>query len=176
MRNSVLYIAISIDGYVADINGGVDWLSGENPEMNDPSGYENFINSIDTVLLGHKTYHQIATELAIDTWPYKGMQSYVFTSKNLKNEDEISFVNENVGDLINKLKKEDGKDIWICGGAGIVNQAIKSNAIDKYIISVIPTILGDGIPLFEKGIDTTNLKLVNTSSYNGIVELSYENR
>ncbi len=167
---------MSLDGYIADPQGGISWLSGENPNEHNMDGYTNFIKDIDTVILGYNTYDQIVTELSPTKWAYEGMQSYVFTSKQLDDKQEISFINGNIGGLINKLKQENGKDIWICGGAGIVNQALKDNLIDKYIITIIPTLLGGGIKLFNQDFNETKLKLADTTTYNGIVEVTYTNR
>nr|WP_317357350.1 dihydrofolate reductase family protein [uncultured Tyzzerella sp.] len=176
MRKIVLYIAMSLDGYIADINGKVDWLTGENINNNCMDSYLNFIKTIDTVIIGKNTYNQIVNELSPNNWVYSGMKSYVITNNLFDNTDEIISVNEDVCSLVAKLKKEEGKNIWICGGSNIVNQLIEKNLIDIYHISVIPTILGNGIKLFNKFDVERKLKLINNSSYNGIVDLVYENR
>ena len=176
MRNVVLYIAMSLDGYIADYNGGISWLNGDGSEPNNMGSYPKFIDSVDTVILGYKTYHQIVTELSPDSWVYAGKQSYILTHRNEQSTEEIIFTGENIGDLISRLKSEDGKDIWICGGATIVNNLLESNLIDTYRISVIPTILGSGIPLFTKQTQELKLKLTSTQSNNGIVELNYVRR
>ena len=176
MRSVVLYIAMSLDGYIADYNGGVSWLNGDDSEPSNMGSYPKFIDSVDTVILGYKTYHQIVTELSPDNWVYAGKQSYVLTHRNEQSTKEITFTNEHLVDLISRLKSEDGNDIWICGGATIVNNLLESNLIDTYRISVIPTILGTGIPLFTKQPKELKLKLTSTQSNNGIVELNYVNR
>ncbi len=171
-----LYIAMSLDGYVADIKSGVDFLKGDGSDEDNFGSYTEFYDSIDTVILGHNTYQQIKTELSPDEWPYEGKSSYVLTNKKIDNTDNIIFTNEDIIKLIDKLKKENGKGVWICGGANIVNQFHEKGLIDQYIISVIPTILGDGIKLFAKHDLETKLKLISTKSYNGIVDLIYEKR
>ncbi|QUI24223.1 dihydrofolate reductase [Vallitalea pronyensis] len=176
MRKIILYIAISLDGYVADSKGRVDWLGGQDPNSQDTGTYEAFYKTIDTVILGYNTYKQIITELSPDAWVYAGMHSYVFTSRNLENTDDITFKNGDVVSLLKELKGKEGKDIWICGGASIVNQAIKANIIDQYRITIIPTILGSGIPLFDGKNDTIPLELTETITTNGMVELIYEKR
>ena len=176
MRGVILYIAMSLDGYIADLDGGVSWLNGDDSEPSNMGSYPEFIDSVDTVILGYKTYHQIVTELSPDSWVYAGKQSYVLTHRNEKSTEEIIFTGEDIGDLISRLKSEDGKDIWICGGATIVNYLLESELIDTYRISVIPTILGSGVPLFTNQAKELKLKLTSTQSNNGIVELNYVRR
>jgi dihydrofolate reductase len=98
----------------------------------------------------------------------------VLTSKDEKSTDEIIFTNFDIMSLLNKLKSDDGKSIWICGGASIVNQAL--DFIEQFCITIIPTILGDGIPLFAKRKNELPLKLVSTKQYNGIIDLIYERK
>lgn len=175
MRQVVLYIAMSLDGYIADKDGGVSWLSGDGSGPENRGSYNHFIQTVDTVILGYKTYHQITTELSPDVWVYDDKMSYVITHNKLENKKNIVFC-DNLQELITKLKNEDGKDIWICGGAGIVNQLIALNLIDRFCVTVIPTILGDGIKLFENVEKETKLELVSTQSYNGMIDLFYEKR
>lgn len=176
MRKTILFIAMSLDGYIADINGDVKWLGGENNDNNDMQSYEQFIKGIDTVIMGWKTYYQIYTELFTDQWPYKSMMSYVITHQSIENRENIHFVQDNLVDFITRLKKEEGKDIWICGGAQIVNQCLENSLIDRIHISVIPTILGNGVRLFQTQPNEIKLKLIDTLSYNGITDLIYELR
>lgn len=176
MRKTILFIAMSLDGYIADYKGQVDWLAGENPGMNDMQSYDEFIKGIDTVIMGWNTYHQIHTELSGDQWPYESLMSYIVTHRSIENRDNIHFVQGNLVDFMTHLKKEEGKDIWICGGGQIVNQCLQSHLIDRIHISVIPTILGNGIRLFQTQQDEIKLKLIDTLSYNGIIDLIYELR
>ena len=176
IREVVLYIAMSLDGFVADEKGSVAWLGGEDSQTNELGSYPKFIETIDTVILGWKTYHQIVTELSPDNWAYTGMKSYVLTHREMNSTDEIVFTDTPINQLIKLLQNQDGKNIWICGGSSIVNQMIKSNLIDKYIISIIPTILGNGIRLFENDIPETKLSLISTTQYNGITDLVYKRR
>ncbi len=177
MRSVNLFIAMSLDGYIADSEGGVDWLGGQEEESEDVDSYTAFIKDVDTVLMGWKTYHQIVTELSPEDWIYKNLKTYVFTHKEQKSTEHIQFVNRDPDDLITDLREEDGKDIWICGGADLVQQMVKEDLIDCYYITIIPTILGAGIRLFDHlAGGERKLKLVDTRTYNGMTDLVYVRR
>ncbi len=174
MKKLNLYIAMSLDGYLADSKGGVSWLQGQDPHNEELGGYADFIEGIDTVLMGFKTYHQITSELAVNAWPYEGKQSYVFTHCTKAPEEGVVFTQEDPVKLVQGLKQEAGKDIWLCGGAALVNQLRAE--IDVFRVSVIPYILGQGIPLFAPQETQQALRLVETQATNGIVELHYVRR
>lgn len=176
MRNIILFIAMSLDGYVADCSGGVDWLQGQIPGKDDMVSYNDFIKDVDVVLMGWNTYHQIATELSPTEWMYTDLTSYVITHKEVPSTKNIIFTHENPCTLVEKLKQEKGKNIWICGGAHVVQQLMREDFIDIYHISVIPTVLGDGIRLFDRIEKEMKLQLVNTQTYNGITDLVYKHR
>lgn len=145
MRKVSLFIATSLDGYIADTRGGVNWIAGQSSD----------IENLDT---------------------YSGMTTYIFTHRQEKSTDEIKFTNENPVTLINKLKQQEGKDIWICGGANLIQQLVENELVDKYYISIIPTLLGKGLRLFGASLQEQKLKLINTRNYNGIVDVVYERR
>ena len=176
MRKIVLYIAMSLDGYIADKNGGVDWLSGQEPEDESEGSYPEFVQDIDTVVMGWKTYHQVTTELSPDRWVYDALMTYVITHREETPSEKIRFVHESPPALIRDLKEMDGKDIWICGGASIAQQLMRDGLIDRFYISVIPVLLGAGIRLFDELPEKQELRLMEKRNYNGIVELRYEKR
>ena len=176
MRNIILYIAMSLDGYIAYENGGVDWLSGQDPEDKSESSYPEFVQSIDTVIMGWETYHQVITELSPREWVYEELMTYVITHREEASSEKIRFIHESPSALIRNLKEMDGKDIWICGGASIAQQLMRDGLIDRFYISVIPVLLGAGVRLFAELPEKMELRLVETKSYNGIVELRYEKR
>lgn len=176
MRNVVLYIAMSLDGYIADSHGGVEWLSGQNENAENADTYSDFVKDVDTVIMGWNTYDQIVTDLSPTEWVYADLLSYVITHRDVSSAEEIIFTDENPCDLVEKLKREAGKDIWICGGSNLIGQLIQKDLIDTYYISVIPTILGDGIRLFKTVEKEIKLKLIRSKTYNGITELVYGRR
>lgn len=176
MRNVTLFIAMSLDGFIAGKDGNVNWLQGQEPDREDMESYFEFIKEIDTVIIGWKTYDQIVNELSKEEWMYKDLTSYIITHREMKSSQNIIFVNEDVCNLINTLKQKTGKGIWICGGASIISPLMKEKLIDKIHISIIPTILGDGIRLFENTNIESKLKLIETKNYNGITDVIYEFR
>lgn len=176
MRRVTLFIAMSLDGYIANKDGNVDWLRGEKAAEDDMSSYNEFIRDVDTVLMGWNTYHQITTVLSPKEWIYGDLTTYVLTHRSQPSTELIRFVSEDTGTLVKRLKQEPGKDIWICGGPRIVAPLVRENLIDRFHISIIPTLLGSGIPLFEATDGTIQLHLVGTQNYNGILDVIYERR
>ncbi|WP_303437050.1 dihydrofolate reductase family protein [uncultured Oscillibacter sp.] len=171
-RKVILYIAMSLDGYVADSTGGVDWLGGCDPAYEGDYGYTDFFQNISTVLMGWNTYHQVVTELAPGEWPYDGKETYVLTHRKIQRQSGISFVDMPVPELVRRLKTQEGKDIWICGGANIVSQLLPLGLIDEFHLSLMPALLGGGTSLFPEG-ELHRLKLVSTREENGVVECIY---
>ena len=176
MRKVVLYIAVSLDGYIADKDGKVDWIAGQEKDGDDADSYGDFEKSIDTVIMGWTTYHQVTTELSPGQWVYENLQSYVITHRECPPERNIAFVSMDPCSLVNELKGKGGRNIWICGGADIACQLMRRNLIDIYHISIIPTILGNGIRLFDRMEQEIKLRLVKSESSNGIMELVYQKR
>ena len=165
MRKIKLFIASSLDGFIARENSGIDWL------FTGDYGYAKFYNSIDTVLMGRKTY-ELSLKLGES---YKGKRAIVFTKqKNLKKLENVDFVS-NVVDFTKKLLKTKGKDIWLVGGGEIVSLLLNNNLIDEIILFVHPIILGKGIPLFKNINKEVKLKLLETFAYeDGLVKLYYK--
>lgn len=207
-RKVILYIAQSLDGYIAKENGDVDWLVGEGKEEVLDCGYDEFLSGIDTVIMGRKTYEQVINELSPKVWPYEGKNSYVFTKSKIDEEalleeslrdksddiifvneefgklysktktynEDIKFVNENVVKFIEEIKKEKGEDIWLIGGCEFIDNLMKKDLIDEYIITTIPVILGKGIPLFKEGNPEIKLKLNNVKTFDGMIMSEYSRR
>lgn len=176
MRKVTLFIAMSLDGYVADSEGKVGWLQGECPGKDDMVSYQAFIQEIDTVLMGWNTYHQVTTELSPEEWLYSDLTTYVLTHRTLPATDAIHFTDEDACGLVRRLKEEQGAGIWVCGGPNVIHPLLREGLIDRFHISVIPTILGGGVRLFGALDGACGLHLVRTEQYNGIVDLIYERR
>lgn len=176
MREVILYIALSLDGYIADENGDVGWLGGSDEEYESDEGYERFQQTVDTVVMGYNTYHQIVTELSPDKWPYPQLESYIFTHRKTADDRNIHFVDQPVAQWLKLLKNRPGKNIWICGGAQLVKQCMEAKLIDRYHLTIIPVILGNGIPLFPPGTRPAQLELVSLQAENGATQCIYRNK
>ncbi len=170
----ILYVAASLDGFIARENGSVEWLDEmENPDKSD-FGYKEFIREIDTVIMGRKTYDLV---LGFDTpWPYKGIRNFVVSRK--KNLDlstpETELVNDFSPATIEYIKKGSKKNIWLIGGGELVTQGLRLGVIDRIILCIIPRVLGSGIPLFPDNPPDTVLELLDSVSYRGgAVMLTY---
>jgi dihydrofolate reductase len=166
MRKIKLFIACSLDGYIAKEDGSVNWL----PENTD-SGYDQFYSSIDTVLMGQKTYEQILT---FGKYPYKDKISYVFSrNPNQKKDENVEFTSE-VEEFTKKLVSSSGKDIWLVGGSEIASTFVNLKFVGELILSVIPVVLGKGIPLFQNIKEKIKLELIKTTEYPELIELRYK--
>ncbi len=168
MRNTILYIASSLDGYIARKNGDVDWL-----QADDTFDFAPFQNSVDTVIMGYGTYQK---SLTFEGDVFGGKKYYVFTDQHRDSDDpRVSFISADPGSFVKQLRGNPGKDIWLMGG-GILNAAfLKARAIDSLYLFYLPLLLGEGIPLFNGKYPQTQLNLVQHQSYpSGMVELQYK--
>ncbi len=176
MRKVTLFIAMSLDGYIADYQGKVDWLEGQGDDTETIDSYSAFVKEIDTIVMGWNTYHQIVTELSPDEWIYNEFTTYVITHRECISSEKINFIDTDPVELVKRLRVENGKGIWICGGANVIHQLVNKDMIDCYYITVIPTILGSGIRLFEDSKKEIKLKLFKTQCYDGMIGLIYVRR
>lgn len=146
MRKLKLYITVSLDGYIAPPDGDLDWLVGYPvPSKED---HKIFLDSVDTVLMGGNTYCNI--RIMDILWPYKDRAVYVVTRHPVMEKEGVNFITENAVETISELKKADGKDIWLVGGAELTSMLLDNGLIDEMIITYIPVTLEKGIPLFSK--------------------------
>lgn len=175
MRKTILYIAMSLDGFIADSLGEVDWLQGDDSDPENPGTYDSFAETVDTIVMGRTTYEQIAEELSPNVWPYPGLECFVITERSFLETEKIR-ASDNPVELVDRLKKRPGRDIWIAGGAKLVQSLLKADRIDQFRITIIPVILGCGIRLFEYLPENIPLKLKATLISNGMAELIYERR
>ena len=172
-RKVVLYIAMSLDGYIATREDDISWLSQVEVDGED-YGYAKFIDRIDTVIMGRKTYDKVCS-FGIE-FPHKDKKCYII-SRNKKASNEVEYYSGDIKKLIEELKNKAGMDIFVDGGAEVVNEILKENLFDEYIISIIPILLGDGKRLFHDGRPTKELQYVESKSYSsGLVQVHYKNR
>ncbi len=175
MGQLVLFIATSLDGYIARNCGAVDWLF-----TDQDYGYEDFYSSVDRLIMGRNTYEQIQ---GWGDYPYADKQNFVFSrtmpttmhsDRNSENVENVTFVAGDLVDFVTDLKNHGEKDIWLVGGAAIAKTCLENNLIDKFILSIHPTILGEGIALFPAPLPTLNLRLENSQTFDtGLVQLTY---
>ena len=166
MGKIILYVAASLDGYIARETGDVDWLP-----TNTDSGYDEFYKSIDVVIMGKKTYDQILT---FGEYPYKKKKSFVFSRDGSLTKDEnVEFVS-NVKEFTRKVTSSSKGNIWLVGGSELISAFIQHKLVNEIILSVIPIVLGKGIPLFQNINQEVKLELMKTTKYSRLVELCYK--
>ena len=146
-RKILCYIAISLDGYIATEDDSLDWLF--KVEMEGDAGYAEFMETVDTVVMGRRTYEWVM-DMEKGEFPYKDKECYVFSSKQTGSNEHVTFTDEAIPSFIERLRKQEGKNIWIVGGSLLIEGFLREGLMDEFIISVAPTLIGKGIPLFQK--------------------------
>ena len=170
MATITYYVAASLDGYIADASGGVDWLPQGEPE---DYGYAEFYAGVDALVMGRRTYDQV---LEFGQWPYPGKPTYVFTGHPpLDNPYDVRFVSDTEpAEFVRTTAAGYSGTVWLVGGGNLADQFRSGGLIDEYLVHVIPVILGRGIPLFGGDPAVTGLALSETHAYDdGIVMLHY---
>ena len=172
-RKIIVYIATSADGFIARPDGGVKWL--DRPRPAGDYGMGAFFRSIDTILWGRKTYDK-ALELGKGGGGFwGGVRNYVFTRRPpATTPPGVGFVNEPISAFAKRLRGTPGKNIWMMGGGGIIASFLDKGEIDEFIIHVIPTLIGEGIPLVAPRHRDVPLTLLSSRRYaDGVVRLHY---
>jgi dihydrofolate reductase len=173
MRKLSLFIATSLDGYIAKPNDDLGFLKLVEKEGED-YGYADFTANIDTIIIGRKTYDYVCKEVGAAYYENGQKDVYVITRTEKPRVGRTTFYTRNLTELVQRLKAESGKNIYCDGGAEIVNELLKHDLIDEFIISVIPILLGNGTSLFKAGRPEQRLELVSAKSYDtGLVQLHY---
>ncbi|MBI1212334.1 MAG: dihydrofolate reductase [Alphaproteobacteria bacterium] len=164
-----IFIAQSLDGFIARPDGAIDWLR---PYDSVDYGYETFMAEIGTIVMGRKSYELAAS---LGEWPYPSARSLVVTSQAIDDMPPgVARVGSDISRLATALKASGGKDVWVMGGAMTINAFLEAQAIDRIDLFTLPILLGDGIPLFAPGRSEIPLKLAGTQTYDkGLVRLSY---
>lgn len=174
MRKLSLFIATSLDGYIAKPDDDLSFLKIVEKEGED-YGYSEFTAKIDTIILGRKTYDYVLQEIGTSHYDNGQRDVYVITRTERPKVGRTTFYAGNLTELVQKLKSEDGKDIYCDGGAEIINELLQHDLIDEFIISVIPILTGNGTRLFKDNRPEQQLELVNAKSFDtGLVQLYYK--
>ncbi|MBB5019518.1 dihydrofolate reductase [Chitinivorax tropicus] len=168
MRPVSLFIATSLDGYIAREDGSVDWLFSDQDY-----GYSAFYERVDTVLMGRHTWQQVQQ---LGAYPYAGKPGIVFSHALSGTDDpDVQVVVDPVDTWLREHKQAAGGTIWLVGGAKLVDSCLQADLIDEFILSIHPVILGDGIPLFRPGHRTLPLTLIHQESFDtGLIQLTYQ--
>ena len=172
-RKIIVNLATSADGFIARKDGDIEWLNRLPP----PKGFYGlvkFARSIDTKLLGRKTYDlslQLGEKFDSKT------KCYVFTQhpSSVQKHPGVEFVTEPIEEFVKRIRKSAGKDIWLMGGGEIIAAFLDAGAIDEFIISIVPTFIGEGIPLISPRFRNIPLDLYATEQFpDGVVQLHYK--
>lgn len=170
-RKLTVYIAMSLDGFIAKPGDDLSFLSCVEKEGED-YGYSSFYERIDTVIMGRKTYDWVYSMTG--EIPHPDKKLFVCTRQADLQKEDTSYFSGDISSLIRELKKEAGKDIFCDGGAEIVQYLRKNQLIDEWIISVIPIFLGSGVRLFDAENKEEELELLSATTFEkGLVQLHY---
>ncbi len=170
-RKLCLFIAMSLDGFIAKTDDDISFLNQVELEGED-YGYSEFINTVDTVIWGRKTYDKVLS-MGVES-PYGDRQIFVITRTPRPDSCKTVFFSGKLTDLVLSLKNQSGQNIYCDGGAETISHLLQENLIDEMTVSVIPVLLGDGIRLFGQVFPQQKLQLVSSKSFEkGLVQLHY---
>ncbi len=170
-RKVILYIAQSLDGFIAREDDDISWLSVVEREGED-YGYQAFVDTVDTVFMGRRTYEKVLS-FGIE-FPHKDKACFVLTNSRTGSDENVTYFNGNLETLIQDLKSKEGGNIFTDGGAEAVRAFKSKDLIDEYVVSIIPIMLGKGIRLFKETDVESALELIGSKSYDsGLVQLNY---
>ena len=171
MPEVVYYVACSTDGFIATADGGVEWLSAVEVPGED-FGYAEFFASIDSMIMGSRTYEKV---VELSGWPYGDTPCWVLSRRRLQPcTPAVHITGAELHDVLSEVADRGLHRLWLVGGARVAASFLKGGWIDECIITVIPMLLGGGIPLFSGQHDRQRLELVGYQQYPaGVVSLHY---
>ena len=176
MRKISLFIATSLDGYIAKPDDDLSFLRLMEKEGED-YGYAEFTNTIDTLIVGRRTYDYVLEEIGPSHYDNGQRDVYVITRTERPQAGRTIFHTGNISELVKRLKSEKGKNIYCDGGAEVIDELLKQDLIDEFIISVIPVLLGDGTRLFKDGRPEQILELISVKAFEtGLTQLHYKKK
>jgi dihydrofolate reductase len=171
-RNVIVHIATSADGYIARPDGDLEWLTSR-PAPEGFYGMNDFMRSVDTMLLGRKTY-EVSRRMGAK---FDSKSRTIVFSRRTPPADApsgVEFVSGAIGPLVSRLREPPGKDIWLMGGGELIASFLDEHAIDEFVISVVPVFIGDGIPLIARRHRRVPLDLHSVEQFeDGVVQLHY---
>jgi dihydrofolate reductase len=164
-----VFIAISADGYIARPDGGLDWLEAV-AQPGEDYGYKAFADSVDVLAIGRNTYD---TARAFEHWPYGGKRCIVLTHRSAQARHNEEFFDGAPRELIDKLSREGARHVYVDGGH-VIRSFLAERLLDEVTLSIVPVLLGSGIPLFQADIAEQRLKLLASRAFDsGLVQLHY---
>lgn len=172
-RKIILNLAMSLDGYICDENGGFDWIRGDgDTRLNTEKTFDiyEFLEDVDTVVMGRKAYEDCGADDA------HGKKVVVATSQKMANFENVEFVNHDICGYIQELQQTKGKSIWLFGGSILTDSFIKADLVDEFIVGIIPVVLGKGRPLFLGNNPLIKLHLEEYTLQEGVAILRYSKR
>lgn len=176
MRKLSLFIAMSLDGYIAKPNDDLSFLKLVEKNGED-YGYAEFSDTIDTLIIGRKTYDYVLKEIGASHYDNGERDVFVITRTNRPSVGRTTFYTGSLTQLVNRLKSEKGKNIYCDGGAEVINELLKDDLVDEFIISIIPILLGAGVKLFKDGRPEQLLEVVTVKTYDtGLTQLHYRRK
>lgn len=173
MKNNkvVLYIAMSLDGYIARPDGSVDWLMDVEADGGD-GGYGEFYKTVGTVVMGRLTYDEVL--VLSEDFPYADKPCYVLSRSKQTPAPHVVFTDEALTTLIPRLKLTSEGDVWLVGGGQLVADFLEANLLDELQITIIPKVLGEGIPLFPQGTMPSTFHLTHIQKIGQMASLIYK--
>lgn len=176
MRKISLFIAMSLDGYIAKPNDDLSFLKLVEKEGED-YGFAKFTSQVDTIIIGRKTYDYVVREIGASHYDNGQRDVYVITKTERPKVGRTVFYTGNLTELVDRLKFEDGKNIYCDGGAEIINELLKHYLVDEFTISVIPVLLGSGTKLFKDGRPEQTLEFITAKTFDtGLTQLHYKRK
>ena len=174
-RNVIVHIGTSADGYIARPDGDLEWLTSR-PKPQGFYGMSAFMRSIDTKLLGRKTYEM---SLRMGAKFDSKTRTIVFSrhappAPPAEARSSVEFVSGAIGPFVSRLREQPGKDIWLMGGGELIAFFLDEQAIDEFVVTVAPVFIGDGIPLIARRHRHVPLDLLSVERFeDGLVQLRY---
>lgn len=169
MRKVILSLAVTLDGFIEGPNGEYDWCF-----TDQDYGITELVNRVDTIFMGRRTYELMMKMNDIGIEGFSKLKNYVFSTTLEKVSDEAILIKKNSKAEIERIKNEEGKDIWLFGGAGLTASLISLGLVDEISLAVHPILLGRGTPLFRDIQNRVKLKLTDSKTYStGLVSLTY---
>lgn len=176
MRTLTIFIAATLDGYIAQPNDDLSFLKVVEKEGED-YGYSEFTKTIDTIILGRRTYDWVLREIGPSHYDNGERDVYVITRTERPATGRTTFYTGNLTELVQQLKSGTGKNIYCDGGSEIIDELLKDDLVDELVISVIPILVGNGTPLFKAGRPEQLLELISAKTFDtGLIQLHYRRK